>query len=154
MEFIRKYESTIYTHKSKREFCRKTNDFIVKYKGRDKSAILGDYDNDGYLDLFVVNDLSNSLYRNVGEGEFIDITNGSGLGSDNGAKIALFADLDLEGDLDIFLCTQGKKYVSSEIIFDGSFSEIADESGLGDKEDNTSNVFLETLMMTETLTFL
>tara|TARA_B100000959_G_scaffold280671_1_gene342928 strand:- start:4767 stop:8354 length:3588 start_codon:yes stop_codon:yes gene_type:complete len=120
-------------------FVEKTNDFTVKYKGRDESAILGDYDNDGYLDLFVVNEFSNSLYQNMGEGKFIDITNGSGLGNDNGATIALFADLDLEGDLDIFLCTQGKNRLFRNNL-DGSFSEIADESGLGDKEDNTSNV--------------
>ena len=66
----------------------------------------GDYDNDGDLDLIVTNfsDDYNTLYRNLGSGEFADVSYRSGLGEPTWLKLswgAQFADFDRDGFLDI-----------------------------------------------------
>ncbi len=66
----------------------------------------GDYDNDGDLDLIVTNfsDDYNTLYRNLGDGEFADISYRVGLGESTWALLgwgAQFADVDRDGFLDI-----------------------------------------------------
>ncbi len=66
----------------------------------------GDYDNDGWQDLFVIGgDLGQSkLFRNAGNGQFIDVTQSVGLGAVSGRIAgAVFADYDGDGDLDLFL---------------------------------------------------
>jgi hypothetical protein len=68
----------------------------------------GDYDDDGNLDAFVTNlDLeTNSLYRNLGDGSFADVTFASGLGEPSLLRVGFgtnWADLDNDGDLDLFV---------------------------------------------------
>ena len=66
---------------------------------------VGDYDNDGRPDLFVTRLETYSLYRNRGDGTFEDRTNQSGLaGRRDYPSSAAFADLDNDGDLDLYVC--------------------------------------------------
>jgi enediyne biosynthesis protein E4 len=72
--------------------------------GWGQGACAGDYDNDGYDDLFVTYWGQNRLYRNRGDGTFEDVTNKAGLQSDKqrwGAGCA-FVDYDRDGRLDLF----------------------------------------------------
>ncbi len=63
----------------------------------------GDYDNDGYQDLFVSNYGENILYHNNGDGTFTDVTRKAGVarGHRVGAG-ACFLDYDNDGHLDLF----------------------------------------------------
>lgn len=68
----------------------------------------GDYDNNGLMDLAVTNfsDDYNALYRNEGDGLFLDVSYKAGLAEPTWAKLSWgiqFADLDLDGDLDIVI---------------------------------------------------
>jgi len=69
------------------------------------SAVFGDVDGDGRLDLFVTNEHgSNRLWLNNGRGGWKDGTPAWGLESRGGSKQAVFGDLDNDGDLDLYVC--------------------------------------------------
>ena len=69
---------------------------------------VGDYNNDGRPDLFVTRWRSYALYRNRGDGTFEDVTGKAGLGGDRDwPTSSAFADLDNDGDLDLYVCHYG-----------------------------------------------
>lgn len=65
----------------------------------------GDYDNDGWVDVFVTGVGSNRLFRNVG-GHFTDVTASTGVGAapDAWSTCAAWLDYDNDGSLDLFVC--------------------------------------------------
>jgi hypothetical protein len=67
-------------------------------------ACAGDYDNDGQVDLYVTNFGPNILYRNGGNGVFTDVTRAARVGGPGlWSTGCAFADLDRDGDLDLFV---------------------------------------------------
>jgi tetratricopeptide (TPR) repeat protein len=74
-------------------------------RGYGHGVSVGDYDNDGDPDLFITRWRSYALYRNRGDGRFEDVTTAAGLGGDRDwPTSAAFADLDGDGDLDLYVC--------------------------------------------------
>ena len=70
---------------------------------------VGDYNNDGFLDLLITCVGQNRLFRNTGKGSFVDVTNASGLGKREGfSTSALWFDYDRDGLLDLFVCNYVK----------------------------------------------
>jgi enediyne biosynthesis protein E4 len=73
--------------------------------GWGQSVCVGDYDNDGFDDLFISYYGKNALYKNNGKGAFTDVSDKAGV---VGAKTrwgsgATFVDYDKDGDLDLFV---------------------------------------------------
>ncbi|MDC0936860.1 CRTAC1 family protein [Pirellulales bacterium] len=67
-----------------------------------KSVVWGDFDNDRWLDLYVSNyHADNRLYRNQGNGEFVDVAQQAGVTEPEISFPAWFWDVDNDGDLDI-----------------------------------------------------
>ncbi len=66
---------------------------------------VGDFDNDGFDDLYVCQPagLPNRLYRNRGDGTFVDVTEESGLGILDNTACALFADVNNDGLQDLIV---------------------------------------------------
>ena len=63
----------------------------------------GDYDNDGYVDIYVTNFSANRLYHNDGDGTFTDVTAQAGVGDTRWSSSATFFDYDSDGYLDIYV---------------------------------------------------
>ncbi|PYQ54962.1 MAG: CRTAC1 family protein [Acidobacteria bacterium] len=81
----------------------------VAGRGYDLGVATGDYDNDGYTDLFVAGLRGNTLYHNNGNGTFTNVTEKAGLARPDPkygtlwAVAAAFADYDHDGKLDLFV---------------------------------------------------
>ncbi len=71
--------------------------------GSCQGAIWGDFDNDGYEDLFVYKWGRPQLLRNVGGKKFEDVTEKAGLPAHSNANAAVWLDFDRDGHLDLFL---------------------------------------------------
>ena len=70
---------------------------------------VGDYNNDGFPDIFVTCVGQNRLFRNTGKGTFVDVTRPSGLGGRLGfSTSALWFDYNRDGLLDLFVCNYVK----------------------------------------------
>jgi hypothetical protein len=66
---------------------------------------VGDYNNDGFPDIFITCVGQNRLFRNTGKGTFLDVTRASGLSARQAfSTSALWLDYDRDGLLDLFVC--------------------------------------------------
>jgi enediyne biosynthesis protein E4 len=65
----------------------------------------GDYDNDGYPDLFVTAYGRCTLYHNNGDGTFSDVTDKAGVAAPGWTTSAVWVDADNDGRLDLFVCS-------------------------------------------------
>lgn len=72
--------------------------------GYGQGLAVGDFDNDGFEDLLITNVGKDALWKNQGDGTFRDITDGTGTGDPRWGASAAWFDLDLDGDLDLFVC--------------------------------------------------
>jgi len=117
---------------------------------------VGDYDNDGFPDLYVTQYGRSILYRNNGNGTFSDVTGKAGVGVQGWASTAVWFDYDNDGRLDLFVgqfasfdkaheCgvgSDGKRHYCIPRIFrpmpswlfhnngDGTFTDVSKESGI------------------------
>jgi FG-GAP-like repeat/Tetratricopeptide repeat/ASPIC and UnbV len=108
----------------------------MKHSGKESSAAFGDFDNDGFMDLFIMKEGGDILYRNAGKETFENITEKAKIGNNSGGNMALFSDLDHDGDLDLFVAKS-----NPDLLFrnnsDGTFQEQADKMGLSGSNDNS-----------------
>ncbi len=93
----------LYQNLGELRFKDVTDEAGLRRTGWGQGVCVGDYDNDGYRDLFVTFWGHSSLYRNQGDGSFLDVTSVVGLESptlrwDSGCT---FVDYDLDGRLDL-----------------------------------------------------
>jgi tetratricopeptide (TPR) repeat protein len=73
-------------------------------QGYGHGVAVGDYDGDGHPDLFLTRWRAYALFRNQGDGTFRDVTSEAGLDGDRDwPTSAAFADLDADGDLDLYV---------------------------------------------------
>src|SRR5688572_26956086 len=117
-------------------------------------AALFDYDNDGDLDVFLVQsgtlgsaarDMASRLFRNELEGgrlRFTDVTDRAGVGWRAYGMGTTVADYDGDGDLDLFLTSFGP-----ELLYrnngDGTFTDVTAAAGVSDELWSTSAAFLD-----------
>ena len=101
-------------------------------------AAFADYDNDGDLDLYIVNSSTkhdtgtgnprNALYQNNGNSTFTDVTNEAGVGNPVWGMGAAFADYDNDGDLDLYVANyKANAFFRNE--GSGSFIKFSSKAG-------------------------
>jgi hypothetical protein len=125
-------------------------------------CVWGDYDNDGFPDLYVVQYGANVLYHNNGDGTFADVTEKSGVAASEYGTVfhgaATFFDYDRDGRLDLYAggyanfvpdsrrsCSIGGEVVSScpPVVYGGSPDVLYHNNGNGTFTDltKTAKVF-------------
>ena len=118
-------------------FTRITEGDIVNDRGASMGCGWGDYDNDGYLDIFIANNGNNFLHRNNGDGTFTKITSGS-IVSDGSISISSsWGDYDDDGDLDLFVSNaNNENNFLYENNGDGTFNRITTGDIVNDGGDS------------------
>src|SRR5215475_4701134 len=72
--------------------------------GYGQGVAVGDYDGDGFPDLYVTQYGKNILYHNNGDGTFTDVTEKAGVAAPGWSSSAAWFDYDNDGKLDLFVC--------------------------------------------------
>ncbi|MGO8813343.1 MAG: CRTAC1 family protein [Terriglobia bacterium] len=96
-----KYWNRLYHQKPDGTFEDVTEKAGVQGSGYGYGVAVGDYDNDGFEDLFVTEYGGNRLYHNNGNGTFTDVTEKAGVGGSGWSTSAAWVDLDNDGLLDL-----------------------------------------------------
>ncbi len=92
------------------QFSQNLTSVISTDGGFSETASWGDFDADGWLDLYVSNsdgDFKNFLYRNLGDGNFTKITTGAAVNDAFTSRSVNWTDYDLDGDVDLFVTNEG-----------------------------------------------
>jgi len=90
---------------------------------------LGDFDNDGLVDVYLTgSDVANRLYKNIGGFQFEDVTEAAGVDGRIQDQLvwasgATFADIDNDGDLDLYVCNMAAPNLLYVNQNDGTFVE-------------------------------
>ncbi len=98
-----KLTNSLYRNNRDGTFKDVTKEAGVGNKGFGFGCSAADFDNDGDLDLYVLNYGPNVLYRNNGDGTFTDISRESGLANPKWSLSAPWFDYDGDGDLDVYV---------------------------------------------------
>ena len=118
---------------------------------------VGDYDNDGYADLFVTAYGRCILYHNNGNGTFTDVTDKAGLALPGWTTSAVWFDYDNDGRLDLFVCSfvdytskfscgdnkMGRHYYCIPRVFKPTHSFLFHNNGDGTFTDVTRGTDIE-----------
>ncbi|HKG15130.1 MAG TPA: CRTAC1 family protein [Pyrinomonadaceae bacterium] len=121
-------------------------------------AAAGDFDADGFADIYVTSYGRNILYRNKGDGTFADVTDKAGVAAPGWSTCATWFDYDKDGRLDLFVSSfvqynkemscgnnrLGRNFYCIPRVFkprpsylyhnngDGTFADVSKESGIAD----------------------
>lgn len=126
---------------------------------------VGDYDNDGYPDVFVTSYGKNILYHNNGNGTFTDVTAKAGVAGGGWSVSAGFFDFDNDGHLDLFVtrymewdtqhsktcggawrtyCPPAEFPATTNLLYrnrgDGTFENVSEKSGISAKKGRALGV--------------
>src|SRR5713226_9922933 len=126
---------------------------------------VGDYDNDGFPDLYVTSYGKNVLYHNNGDGTFTDVTVKAGVAGGGWSVSAGFFDYDNDGKLDLFVtrymewdtrhskdcggnyhtyCPPEEFPATTNILYhnngDGTFTDVSQRSGIAAKKGRALGV--------------
>ena len=107
-------------------------------------SLFADYDNDGFLDLYITRGgwsgaAENTLYHNNGDGTFTDVTHTAGVADPQSSFCAAWADYDNDGFLDLYIADGVIGDGAANVLYrnngDGTFTNIAESAGVA----NTGN---------------
>ncbi len=98
-----KYWNRLYHQKADGTFADVTERAGLRGEGYTMGAAAADYDNDGWVDLYVTAYGANTLYHNNHDGTFTDVTKKTGTAGSGWSTSAAWVDYDRDGRLDLFV---------------------------------------------------
>jgi len=109
------------------------------------AVAVADVDGDGLYDIYFVNQVGgNELWKNLGDGRFKNITAQADVGLAGRVSVgAAFADIDNDGDQDLFVTTVRGGNVLFENDGHGHFKDITNDAGLGLVAHSSGAFFLD-----------
>ena len=128
--FSKKISQRVLLNNEEGSFLKSKKEVEINHSGQDIFALFIDYDDNGYLDLFVSNREQNKLYKNLKNGKFDLISSALSNGNFSSSN-GMFRDFDLEGDLDLFLLSDSGNYFFRNNS-DSTFTELSKKAGLHD----------------------
>ncbi|RJP34251.1 MAG: CRTAC1 family protein [Candidatus Omnitrophota bacterium] len=112
---------------------------IGKYRGRGMGVVCGDYDNDGWTDIYIANDITeNFLYKNKGDGTFEETALFAGVaydmhGRDQGSMGCDFGDYNGDGFFDLILTSYQRQFNTLyQNRGDGTFEDVTLQAGVSE----------------------
>lgn len=104
---------------------------LMSGEHRTHSAAWTDFDNDGWLDVFIAHEETPSqLFRNRGNGTFEDVTKKAGVGRSAFSKGASWGDYDNDGLADLYVSNYGGENFLYHNKGDGTFEEVGKRLGV------------------------
>jgi Tfp pilus assembly protein PilF len=101
----------------------------IDHQDRETGAAFGDYNNDGFIDLYITQGRGSKLYFNKDVGAFVDRTQKAGASLTSGGNMTLFFDYDHDGDLDLFVAGDSRNTLLRNNA-DETFTEVSEQAGL------------------------
>ncbi len=151
-------KNALYRNNRDGTFTDVTEKAGVPGNGYGMGVAVGDYDGDGYPDLYVTQYGRSILYHNNGDGTFSDVTEKAGVAAPGWSSSAVWFDYDNDGRLDLFVCRfvnfdksankfcgneqTGERYYCIPSVYaparswlfhnngDGTFTDVSKESGI------------------------
>ena len=116
-------------------FADVTSTAAVEWNGETSGITAGDYNNDGFLDLYLGNSSSPGckLFQNQGNGAFTDVTSYAGVTGHNDTRTVAFIDYNNDGLLDIFVSNHDFYEYSNQMYRNngnGTFTDVGAQLNL------------------------
>ncbi len=154
-----RYWNRLFQNKGDGTFADVTETAGLRGDGYGMGVAVGDFNNDGFADLYVTSVGRNALYRNNGDGTFSDVTEKAGVACSGWSTGACFVDYDRDGRLDLIVaryldwdfaqnqycgehrsgyrayCHPDQFKPTTHVLYhnngDGTFTDMSKTSGLG-----------------------
>ena len=127
------YQANIlYRNDGNNKFKDVSEEAGVAYEGLGMGVDAADFNNDGFMDLYVTNMLKNVLYLNNGDGTFTDISESAGVDDDGMGWGTTWIDFDNDGKKDLYLSNDSDFFPNPNILYQNNgemvFSIVSDNS--------------------------
>ncbi len=124
-------------------FRNVTNNVKINNPGRARSASFVDFNKDGFLDIYVVNENSaNILYKNINGRFFEDVAQSVGVAHQGPGRCHAWGDYDNDGDMDLYITNKG----DFNILYRndrGTFKDVTKEAGVEGAGSSTGIAFFD-----------
>ena len=119
-------------------------DYRPNHYDHGNGMAIADVDGDGLYDIYFVTQVGdNELWRNLGGGKFEDITERAGVAAKSIGVAASFADIDNDGDPDLYVTVLRRGNILFENDGTGTFKDISQDAGLDYKGHPSAAVFFD-----------
>ena len=128
-------ENTLYHNNGDGTFTDVTHTAGVADPQSSFCAAWADYDNDGYLDLYIANGVigdgaANVLYHNNGDGTFTNTADVAGVANTGNSLGTAWGDYDKDGHIDLHVVNYGQSNVLYRNNGDGTFTDVTATTGM------------------------